>query len=68
MSQIDPLLSTVLQSCARKGSRMAILRSITAAAACAATLVDAAALLPRDNSTQKLVTSVSLSLVTPILS
>jgi hypothetical protein len=42
---------------------MGVLKSITAAAACAATVVDAAALLPRANSTKKLVTSVCTLLV-----
>lgn len=37
---------------------MALLNIITAVAVCAATLVDAAALLARANSTKKLVTSV----------
>ena len=36
------------------------MKSIIALAACAATLVDAAALLPRANTTKKLVTSVSV--------
>ena len=40
---------------------MVVLKSITAAVAGAATFVDAAALLPRANSTKKLVTSVSSS-------
>jgi hypothetical protein len=40
---------------------MVVLKSIAAAAACAATVVDAAALLPRANSTKKLVTSVCTS-------
>ncbi|KAF3037307.1 hypothetical protein E8E12_001684 [Didymella heteroderae] len=39
---------------------MVVLKSITAAAACAATFVNAAALLPRANSTKKLVTSEAL--------
>ena len=38
---------------------MAFLKSIAAFATCAAAIVDAAALLPRANSTKKLVTSVS---------
>ena len=42
---------------------MGVLKSITAAAACAATVVDAAALLPRANSTKKLVTSVCTQLL-----
>lgn len=41
---------------------MVVLRSVTVAAACAATFVDAAVLLPRANSTKKLVTSVSTSI------
>lgn len=41
---------------------MVMLKSITAAAACAA-IVDAVALLPRANSTKKLVTSVRTSLL-----
>lgn len=51
----------LLQVQTNEASKMVVLRSVTAVAACAATFVDAAALLPRANSTKKLVTSVSIS-------